>query len=75
MRNERGQAVTLGLMQGKFHVWKDPATGVKLANNPFHGLPESTATKVGLQSAPTHSSAPGFLSVADLKKRVLEVRP
>ena len=35
--NSRGEAVTLGLTQGKFHVWPDAKTGEKRAANPFHG--------------------------------------
>lgn len=37
VRNARGEAVTLGLAQGKFHVWKDPAGGRQFVRNPFHG--------------------------------------
>ena len=35
--NQRGEGVTLGLSQGKFHVWKDRASGALFARNPFHG--------------------------------------
>ena len=38
--NPRGEPVTIGLAQGKFHVWRDPQTGEKFANNLFHGKPE-----------------------------------
>lgn len=41
--NQRGEGVTLGLAQGKFHVWKDLATGEKFAHNLFHGQPEAGA--------------------------------
>jgi hypothetical protein len=43
VRNPRGQGVTLGLAQGKFHVWKDKATGEKFAHNLFHGATERQA--------------------------------
>ena len=37
IRNSRGEAVTLGLCQGKFEIWQDPSTGEHYARNPFHG--------------------------------------
>jgi hypothetical protein len=37
VRNGRGEAVTLGLAQGQFQVWKDAVTGEKLARNIFLG--------------------------------------
>ncbi len=40
VRNSRGEAVTLGLAQGKFQVWKDEATGRPCVRNLFHGGPE-----------------------------------
>jgi hypothetical protein len=42
--NQRGEAVTIGLAQGKFQVWKDEASGVFLVRNPFHGSGLATAT-------------------------------
>jgi len=41
--NQRGEGVTIGLAQGKFHVWKDKATGEKFTHNLFHGETEKTA--------------------------------
>ena len=38
--NSRGEGVTLGLAQGKFHVWQDKRTGEKFAHNLFHGATE-----------------------------------
>jgi hypothetical protein len=35
--NTRGEGVTLGLSQGKFHIFNDPQTKEKLARNVFHG--------------------------------------
>ena len=35
--NQRGEAVTIGLAQGKFRIWKDETTGTFLVRNPFHG--------------------------------------
>ncbi len=37
--NPAGELVTLGMSQGKFHVWQEPASGEKFACNPFHGTP------------------------------------
>lgn len=42
--NSRGEGVTLGLAQGKFHVWKDKATGEKFAHSLFHGATEQSAS-------------------------------
>ena len=36
--NSRGEAVTLGLNQGKFDVVKPVETGLTTVRNPFHGL-------------------------------------
>ena len=41
--NPRGEGVTLGLAQGKFHVWKDKSNGEKFAHNIFHGTTEKAA--------------------------------
>ena len=38
--NQRREGVTLGLAQGKFHVWKDKATSERFAHNLFHGETE-----------------------------------
>ena len=35
--NQRGEAVSLGMAQGKFHIWTDQNTKQKYARNPFHG--------------------------------------
>jgi len=72
VRNSRGEGVTLGLMQGKFHVWKDAVSGIKYATSPFHGLPE-TGANVLLQNASGTKMLPAVLRVSELKARVLEV--
>jgi len=41
--NPRGEGVTLGLAQGKFHIWKDQKTGEKFAHNIFHGATKEEA--------------------------------
>jgi len=65
--NGRGEPVTIGLAQGKFHVWRDPQTGAKFANNRFHGKPEPVAGNRGDVSA--------LLPVDELKHQVQQVAP
>jgi hypothetical protein len=74
IRNSRGEGVTLGLLQGKFHVWKDRASGEKFAVSPFHGSEESTGSSVALESVGPRGT-PGKLKLSDLKRQVLEVQP
>jgi hypothetical protein len=69
--NQRGEGVSIGLSQGKFNVWKDPATGEKLAHNRFHGLHPSAVN-------PSPSATPGRatpiinrLTLADLKQKAV----
>ena len=64
--NQRGEAVTLGLAQGKFHVWQDRTTGDVLVRNPFHGA-YSTPTERS-RSAGSQASAP--LTLQALKSHV-----
>ena len=67
--NPRGEGVSLGLAQGKFHVWQDRATGQKFADNPFHGVPPNatSADKIQVQGF----SPSGQLTLGQLKQRVL----
>lgn len=69
VRNTRGEGVTLGLRQGKFHVWKDAQTGVKLAASPFHGGVLSSPASAALKSA-TGARVDSTLELSQLKKRV-----
>jgi hypothetical protein len=62
--NQRGEPVTIGLAQGKFHVWRDPQTGEKFAHNPFHGAPE-----------PAGNGSQDKLRVSELKQQVRQVMP
>lgn len=41
--NDWGDAVTVGVVQGKFVVWEEKATGEKYASNPFHGISKEQA--------------------------------
>jgi hypothetical protein len=70
--NPRGEGVSIGLAQGKFQVWQDPATGEKLAGNRFHGLEEGGATASARDLTRTPPGSDGRLTVADLKRRVQE---
>lgn len=65
--NPRGEPVTIGLAQGKFHVWRDRQTGEKFTNNLFHGKPEPAAGNARDSSA--------LLSVTELKHQVQQVSP
>jgi len=65
--NPRGEPVTIGLAQGKFHVWRDQQTGKKFAGNLFHGRPEPADGNARDASA--------FLSVPELKQQVQQVSP
>ena len=62
--NPRGEAVTLGLSQGKFDVWLNTANGQKEVRNPFWGA----APRKG----PIQASAAGAqaLTLIDLKQKV-----
>ena len=61
--NQRGEGVSIGMDQGKFHVSTDAKTGEKLVQNPFHG--QSTATA---GTAPASRST--RLKLLDLKQQV-----
>lgn len=73
--NARGEGVTLGLSQGKFHVWSDPVTGEKLVRNRFHGMrpaaPESAAPSPRALAVKIHPPPVVIhrLTLADLKQR------
>jgi len=64
--NQRGEGVSLGLAQGKFHVWQESATQQKFVCNPFHGNPASVANVRAVQWV----ASSGFLTLAELKDRV-----
>jgi len=65
--NSRGEAVTLGLNQGMFHVWKDKNSGLILVRNPFHGA--AVKTNAAALKKYTADSSP-LLTLARLKRRV-----
>jgi hypothetical protein len=65
--NDRGEAVTLGLAQGKFQVWKDATTGRKLTANLFHGERRSANLSVAVSANDADS---GPLTLDRLKRQV-----
>jgi len=62
--NKRGEGVTLSLVQGKFNVWRDKATGESFACNLFHGTPAPHREATKLQGA-----VPEKLALNSLKQR------
>lgn len=64
--NSRGQAVTLGLAQGKFEVWTDRSSGRQRARNPFHGQAPPGPDRIATVTA----TAAVELTLDELKKRV-----
>jgi hypothetical protein len=67
--NQRGEGVSLGLAQGKFHVWQDTAVRLKFVCNPFHGNPAAVANREVLQR---QAASGGSLTLAELRNRVRE---
>jgi hypothetical protein len=70
--NDRGEAVTIGLAQGKFRVWTDARTGEKLAANLFHGNSSSSVAKAAVAEG---ARVQETLTVSQLKRRVQGARP
>jgi hypothetical protein len=73
VRNERGEGVTVGLMQGKFHIWTDGET--QFASSPFHGIDGKLVGSGHTLRMQSSAGATERLPLAELKRRVLEARP
>lgn len=73
--NPRREFVTLGLAQGKFHVWRDKQTGEKFAHNLFHGAPETTGHPEKTPAGAVAKQDSNCLRLSDLKQRAKEVLP
>jgi hypothetical protein len=73
VHNKRGEGVTVGLMQGKFHIWSDGET--QFAFSPFHGIDEKLAGSKNTLRVQSGTSGTERLLLAELKRRVLEARP
>lgn len=63
--NDRGEGVVIGMVQGKFQVWRDKASGEKFVRNTFHGVaeaeagkPEGKAAKLALRELATRAKGP-----------------
>lgn len=72
VRNERGEGVTVGLMQGKFRVWQEAVGGTRYVVNPFHGVPEQVGNRAARQGVAKASAAPAPIRLTDLKRQVQE---
>ena len=68
--NSRGEAVTLGLNQGKFDIARQPETGLATVRNPFHGLAKRDDPRAVVKRALGQSKP---LTLAELKRRVRRV--
>lgn len=66
--NPRGQAVTVGLAQGKFGVRRDPGGIEAQVHNPFHGAPAIPGRVPGESTGPPERRP---LALAELKRRVI----
>ena len=67
--NSRGEAVTLGLNQGKFDVARQPKTGLVTVRNPFHGLAKRDDPRAVVKRALGQTKP---LTLGELKRRVRE---
>jgi hypothetical protein len=70
VRNTRGEGVTVGLMQGKFHVWAEG--GIQFAASPFHGTAQQEpASPARTRENGSVVTAAHGIELGALKKRVL----
>ena len=65
--NSRGEAVTLGLNQGKFDVVMQPEIGLATVRNPFHGLAKRDDPRAVVKRALGQAKS---LTLAELMRRV-----
>ena len=65
--NSRGEAVTIGLNQGKFDVVRQPEIGLATVRNPFHGLAKRDDPRAVVKRALGQAKP---LTLAGLKRRV-----
>ena len=65
--NSRGEAVTLGLNQGKFDVVRQPEIGLATVRNPFHGLAKRDDPRAVVKRALGQAKS---LTLAELKRQV-----
>ncbi|HJO10039.1 MAG TPA: hypothetical protein QGH16_09310, partial [Verrucomicrobiota bacterium] len=65
--NSRGEAVTLGMNQGKFDVMRPTETGLATVRNPFHGLAKRDDPRAVVKRALGQAKQ---LTLAGLKSQV-----
>jgi len=65
--NSRGEAVTLGLNQGKFDVMRPTEIGLATVRNPFHGLAKRDDPRAVVKRALGQAK---LLTLAELKRQV-----
>ncbi len=65
--NSRGEAVTLGMNQGKFDVMRRAETGLTTVRNPFHGLTKRDDPRAVVKRALGQAKQ---LTLAELKRQV-----
>ena len=65
--NSRGEAVTLGLNQGKFDVVRASEIGLATVRNPFHGLAKRDDPRAVVKRALGQAKS---LTLAELKRQV-----
>lgn len=70
--NDRGEGITLGLVQGKFEVSTDKISGQKFARNMFHGKNGNLARQANSLSTPTPgvTTGDGRLGLVEFRQRV-----
>lgn len=66
--NHRGEGVTIGMAQGKFHVWQDDQTKEKFAHNLFHGEAKSIESPPGTRLRAA-AGKPQRLGLGELRQR------
>lgn len=70
--NQRKEAVTVGLAQGKFVVWINPISGEKEVYNPFHGRTGITEKRRNNGDPESAVESLDALSLNELKRRVIQ---
>lgn len=69
-RNERGDGVIIGMVQGKFSVYKGPDNSSKYVFNAFYGVPPGHA---GATTASVESNGRTPLKLEELKSKIKEI--
>ena len=67
MYNSRGEAIPVGLNQGRFEVFRLPQDGEAMVRNPFHGLAKRNDPRAVVKRAFGQAQP---LTLTELKRRV-----